>query len=219
MKDLLPRMIVPKKERIVKPLVIIPKEKLEQNIVFDNKKNESIEKEQEIIEEHIEVVKLEEDILVEEEIKELEKQIEDDEKEPEPEPEQIPEQIPIKVDKRKGKPSQARLDHLAIIREKAAETRRKKAEYKKKVKEIEKQKMETQPILYHNITPNDVQIAINNALELAENKRLERKVIKKKKKEEEAVLLEIQKKEDDLKNKVMKAIQIPRKNEWEFCFR
>jgi hypothetical protein len=43
----------------------------------------------------------------------------------------------VKIDKRKGKPSQARLEHLARIREKAAETRRKKADEKNKKKRIQ----------------------------------------------------------------------------------
>ena len=87
------------------------------------------------------------------------------------------------------------------------------------MKEVEKQNLETMPVYNHNITPQDVQLAVANALELAEKKRLERKEIKKKKKEEEAILLKKQQEEDIIKKKVMNAVQIPRKSEWEFCFR
>ena len=243
MKDLLPKMIVPKKEIIQEAPTILPKEKLEQNIVFEGKKEKKVKIKDEPIEEDNEVVMVErpkgrtadgayapsEPVQeIEEEIKELEKEIEEAEvipEEPEPHPvfeeqiEEKPVEKPVKIDKRKGKPSQARLDHLARIREKAAETRRKKAEYKKKMKEVEKQNLETMPVYNHNITPEDVQLAVANALELAERKRLERKEIKKKKKDEEAVLLKKQQEEDIIKKKVMNAVQIPRKSEWEFCFK
>ena len=223
MKDLLPRMIVPKKEIIVEGPAILPKEKLEQNIVFEGKKEKKVKIKEEPKEEENEVSIAQPVQEIEEEIKELEKEIEEaeiiPEPEPEPEPEEKPVEKPVKIDKRKGKPSQARLDHLARIREKAAETRRKKAEYKKKMKEVEKQNLETMPVYNHNITPEDVQLAVANALELAERKRLERKEIKKKKKDEEAVLLKKQQEEDIIKQKVMNAVQIPRKSEWEFCFR
>ncbi len=228
MKDLLPKMIVAKKEIIPEAPTILPKEKLEQNIVFEGKKEKKVTIKEEPKEEENEVVMVEPVQEIEEEIKELEKEIEEAEvipEEPEPHPvfeekiEEKPAEKPKKVDKRKGKPSQARLDHLARIREKAAETRRKKAEYKKKMKEVEKQNLETMPVYNHNITPEDVQLAVANALELAERKRLERKEIKKKKKDEEAVLLKKQQEEDIIKQKVMNAVQIPRKSEWEFCFR
>ena len=228
MKDLLPKMIVPKKEIIAEAPTILPKEKLEQNIVFEGKKEKKVKIKEEPKEEENEVSIAEPVQEIEEEIKELEKEIEEAEvipEEPEPHPvfeeriEEKPAEKPVKIDKRKGKPSQARLDHLARIREKAAETRRKKAEYKKKMKEVEKQNLETMPVYNHNITPEDVQLAVANALELAERKRLERKEIKKKKKDEEAVLLKKQQEEDIIKKKVMNAVQIPRKSEWEFCFR
>ncbi len=229
MKDLLPRMIVPKKEIIPEAPTILPKEKLEQNIVFEGKKEKKVTIKEEPKEEHNEVLEVPPEQEIEEEIKELEKEIEEAEVIPEPEPEphpvfeekieEKPVEKPVKIDKRKGKPSQARLDHLARIREKAAETRRKKAEYKKKMKEVEKQNLETMPVYNHNITPEDVQLAVANALELAERKRLERKEIKKKKKDEEAVLLKKQQEEEVIKQKVMNAVQIPRKSEWEFCFR
>ena len=61
--------------------------------------------------------------------------------------------------------------------------------------------------------------AINNALEIQEKKRLERKEIKKKKKEEEAVIMKKQKEEEEVKKKVMNAVNIPRQGEWDFCFR
>lgn len=229
MKDLLPKMIVAKKEIIPEAPTILPKEKLEQNIVFEGKKEKKVTIKEEPVEEHNEVLEVEPVQEIEEEIKELEKEIEEAEviQEPDPEPhpvfeekiEEKPAEKPKKVDKRKGKPSQARLEHLARIREKAAETRRKKAEYKKKMKEVEKQNLETMPVYNHNITPQDVQLAVANALELAERKRLERKEIKKKKKDEEAVLLKKQQEEEVIKKKVMNAVQIPRKSEWEFCFR
>ena len=228
MKDLLPKMIVPKKEIIAEAPTILPKEKLEQNIVFEGKKEKKVKIKEEPKEGHNEVSISEPVQEIEEEIKELEKEIEEAEvipEEPEPHPvfeeqiEEKPVEKPVKIDKRKGKPSQARLDHLARIREIAAETRRKKAEYKKKMKEVEKQNLETMPVYNHNITPEDVQLAVANALELAERKRLERKEIKKKKKDEEAVLLKKQQEEDIIKKKVMNAVQIPRKSEWEFCFR
>jgi len=243
MKDLLPKMIVPKKEIIAEAPTILPKEKLEQNIVFEGKKEKKVTIKEEPKEEENEVVIVEPVQEIEEEIKELEKEIEEAEviperplgrtavgayappEEPEPHPvfeekiEEKPAEKPKKVDKRKGKPSQARLDHLARIREKAAETRRKKAEYKKKLKEVEKQNLETMPVYNHSITPQDVQLAVANALELAERKRLERKEIKKKKKDEEAVLLKKQQAEEVIKKKVMNAVQIPRKSEWEFCFK
>jgi len=229
MKDLLPKMIVPKKEIIVEGPAILPKEKLEQNIVFEGKKEKKVTIKEEPKEEENEVSIAEPVQEIEEEIKELEKEIEEAEVIPEPPPEphpvfeekieEKPVEKPIKVDKRKGKPSQARLDHLARIREKAAETRRKKAEYKKKMKEVEKQNLETMPVYNHNITPEDVQLAVANALELAERKRLERKEIKKKKKDEEAILLKKQQAEEVIKQKVMNAVQIPRKSEWEFCFK
>ncbi len=229
MKDLLPKMIVAKKEIIAEAPTILPKEKLEQNIVFEGKKEKKVTIKEEPVEEHNEVLEVEPVQEIEEEIKELEKEIEEAEviQEPDPEPhpvfeekiEEKPAEKPKKVDKRKGKPSQARLEHLARIREKAAETRRKKAEYKKKMKEVEKQNLETMPVYNHNITPQDVQLAVANALELAERKRLERKEIKKKKKDEEAVLLKKQQEEEVIKKKVMNAVQIPRKSEWEFCFR
>lgn len=244
MKDLLPKMIVAKKEIIAEAPTILPKEKLEQNIVFEGKKEKKVTIKEEPKEEDNEVSIAErpkgrtadgayappEPVQeIEEEIKELEKEIEEAEVIPEPEPEphpvfeekieEKPAEKPKKVDKRKGKPSQARLDHLARIREKAAETRRKKAEYKKKLKEVEKQNLETMPVYNHNITPQDVQLAVANALELAERKRLERKEIKKKKKDEEAVLLKKQQAEEVIKQKVMNAVQIPRKSEWEFCFK
>ncbi len=229
MKDLLPRMIVPKKEIIPEAPTILPKEKLEQNIVFEGKKEKKVTIKEEPKKEENEVSIAEPVQEIEEEIKELEKEIEEAEVIPEPEPEphpvfeekieEKPVEKPKKIDKRKGKPSQARLDHLARIREKAAETRRKKAELKKKQKEIDKQQLETQVVYNHNITPNDVQLAVANALELAEKKRLERKEIKKKKKDEEAVLLKKQQEEEVIKQKVMNAVQIPRKSEWEFCFR
>ena len=229
MNDLLPKMVVKKKPKgpgVVEP---ISKEKIEQNQVFEGKTTTKENKKKITIQDEITTEE------VEEEIKELENEIQQAETNEEEEPEQHPhfeEPIqeqeqeppapviqPIKVDKRKGKPSQARLEHLARIREKAAETRRKKAEEKNKIKENPPPQQIQQPIYNHNISPEQISFAINHALEIQERKRLARKEEKKKKKEEEAILLKKQKEEEEVKKKVMKTVNIPRQGEWDFCFR
>jgi hypothetical protein len=228
MNDLLPKMIVQKKAKEPEIPEVIPKEKIEQNQVFEDKTTKKKNKKV-IIKDEGQTEEKE----IEDEIKELENEIEEAETNEEEEPEQHPhfeepiqeQEPPIiqpikeeqKIDKRKGKPSQARLEHLARIREKAAETRRKKAEEKNKQKE--NPTPPPQPIYNHNITADQISFAINNALEIQEKKRLERKEIKKKKKEEEAVILKKQKEEEEVKKKVMNAVNIPRQGEWDFCFR
>jgi len=238
MNDLLPKMIVKKKPKEPEIIEPIPKEKIEQNQVFEGKTTKKINKKIDFEDEEPT-----EEKEIEEEIKQLENEIEEAETNEEEQPEQHPhfeepiqEQVPMtpreppapviqpikeekpkKVDKRKGKPSQARLEHLARIREKAAETRRKKAEEKKK--QIENPTPPPQPIYNHNITPEQMTFAINHALEIQEQKRLARKEEKKKQKEEEAILLKKQKEEEEVKKKVMKAVNIPRQGEWDFCFR
>ena len=254
MNDLLPKMIVKKKPKEPEVIEPIPKEKIEQNQVFEGKtttkkNNKKVSIQDEIttkeVEEEIkqleeEIEKIEEDEPNEEEQPEqhphFEQQIQEEEPPPAPVIQPIKDDKPKKVDKRKGKPSQARLEHLARIREKAAETRRKKAEEKKKIKENPPPPQIQQPIYNHNITPElserssvstaekqsfseQMTFAINHALEIQEQKRLARKEEKKKKKEEEAILLKKQKEEEEVKKKVMKAVNIPRQGEWDFCFR
>ena len=224
MSDLLPKMIVRKPKKSEAPVVKIEKENLEENIVFDKKttpkKQEQEPPPQEEEEDHEEI---------EQEIKELENEIEELERPPTPpptpEPIPDPEPTPVvqtikgkkKVDKRKGC-SEARKEHLARIREKALIARRKKAEEKKKAKE-EESKPKPQPIYQHNISAVEIENAVSKALELSEQKRLERKAIKKKKKEEEA---EIQRQQQELelkKKRIYNAVNIPPNNPWEFCFR
>ena len=223
MSDLLPKMIVRKPKKSEAPVVKIEKENLEENIVFDKKtapkKQEQEPPPQEEEEDHEEI---------EQEIKELENEIEELERPPTPPPtpEPTPEPEPPvvqtikgkkKVDKRKGC-SEARKEHLARIREKALIARRKKAEEKKKAKE-EESKPKPQPIYQHNISAVEIENAVSKALELSEQKRLERKAIKKKKKEEEA---EIQRQQQELelkKKRIYNAVNIPPNNPWEFCFR
>jgi hypothetical protein len=238
MNDLLPKMIVQKKPKEPEILEPIPKEKIEQNQVFEDKTIKKKNKKVVIIQDD-EPSNVKD---IEDEIKELENEIEEAESNEEEEPEQHPhfdepiqEQEPpqptpviqpikeekpqVKIDKRKGKPSQARLEHLARIREKAAETRRKKADEKNKQKENPTPQQIQQPIYNHNITPEQISFAINHALEIQEQKRMARKEQKKKKKEEEAILLKKQKEEEEVIKKVMKAVNIPRQGEWDFCFR
>lgn len=256
MNDLLPKMIVKKKPKEPEVLEPIPKEKLEQNQVFEGKTTKKESNKKVTIQDEITTKEVEEEIeQLEEEIEKIEEDepIQEEQLEPEPEPEPIPmtpreppskggtaekqgfseppapviqpikeektDEKPKKVDKRKGKPSQARLEHLARIREKAAETRRMKAAERRKQKENPPPQPIQQPIYNHNITPEQMTFAINHALEIQEKKRLARKEEKKKKKEEEAVLLKKQKEEEEVKKKVMKAVNIPRQGEWDFCFR
>jgi len=243
MNDLLPKMIIQKKPKEPEIPEVVPKEKIEQNQVFEDKTTKK--KNKKVI---IEDEEPTEEKEIEEEIKQLENEIEEaetnEEEQPEPEPEQEP-PAPIiqpikeeKVDKRKGPPSQARLEHLARIREKAAQTRKKKAEEKAKQKENPppQPQPQPQPIYNHNITAErseqssvriaenqrfseQMTFAINHALEIQENKRLARKEEKKKRKEEEAIILKKQQEEEEIKKKVMNAISIPKQSEWEFCFR
>ena len=222
MSDLLPKMIVRKSTKSEAPVVKIEKENLEENIVFDKKTTPKKQKQEQPPQEEEE-----DNEEIEQEIKELENEIEELERPPtpEPEPEPEPEPTPIvqtikgkkKVDKRKGC-SEARKEHLARIREKALIARRKKAEEKKKAQE-EASKPKPQPIYQHNISAVEIENAVSKALELSEQKRLERKAIKKKKKEEEA---EIQRQQQELelkKKRIYNAVNIPPNNPWEFCFR
>lgn len=242
MSDLLPKMIIRKSTKSEAPVVKIEKENLEENIVFDKKttpkKQEQEPPPQEEEEDHEEI---------EQEIKELENEIEELEKPPTPPPTPRPTPEPIpdpepperplgrtavganappvvqtikgkkKVDKRKGC-SEARKEHLARIREKALIARRKKAEEKKKAKE-EASKPPPQPIYNHNISAIEIENAVSKALELSEQKRLERKAIKKKKKEEEAELQRQQQELELKKKRIYNAVNIPPNNPWEFCFR
>ena len=224
MSDLLPKMIVRKPKKSEAPVVKIEKENLEENIVFDKKTTpKKQEQEQPPQEEE------EEQEEIEQEIQALENEIEELERPPTPpptpeppEPEPEPPVVQTikgkkKVDKRKGC-SEARKEHLARIREKALIARRKKAEEKKKAKE-EESKPKPQPIYQHNISAVEIENAVSKALELSEQKRLERKAIKKKKKEEEA---EIQRQQQELelkKKRIYNAVNIPPNNPWEFCFR
>jgi len=226
MADLLPKMIVRKQTKTEAPVVKIDKENLQENIVFDTKSTPKKEEEQEQPEEH-----KEEQEEVEEEIKALENEIEELERPPtppptpEPEPEPIQEPTPIvqtikgkkKVDKRKGC-SEARKEHLARIREKALIARRKKAEERKKAKE-EASQPQPQPIYQHNISAVEIENAVSKALELSEQKRLERKAIKKKKKEEEAIKQREQQELELKKKRIYNAVNIPSHSAYEFCFR
>ncbi len=236
MNDLLPKMVVKKKPKEPEVVEPIPKEKIEQNQVFEGKTTTKENKKKVTIQDEITTKEVEEEIeQLEEEIEKIEEAETNEEEQPESHPhfepqiqeqeppapviQPIKDEKPKKVDKRKGKPSQARLEHLARIRQKAAETRRKKAEEKKKIKENPPPQQIQQPIYNHNITPEQMSFAINHALEIQEQKRLARKEEKKKKKEEEAILLKKQKEEEEVKKKVMKAVNIPRQGEWDFCFR
>ena len=219
MCDLMPKMLVKKPTKKQISVVKIDKENLEENIVFDNQDKQTIitTDEKEIIitpEEEQEIKQLEE------EIKELEKPEPEPIIQPEPEPEPIPIIQPVKVDKRKGKISDARREHLAVIREKALIARRKKAEERKIAKEQKEQQIEQpQPIYNHSISAIEIQNAVSQALTISEEKRLERKNIKKKKKEEE---LQLSKENIELemkKKRIYNAINIPESNPWEFCFK